>query len=105
MKNRSALVLVMALFSTPIFPSYSALAADAEEQVSSVRDQWETAWNAKDLDTLVTLYADDAVLVFNGNAITGRIPALPPLASIDAHSTAIVPRIASSVPFGSIRFM
>ena len=72
MKYRSALVVVIVALLGMVFEPIAAWAADADAQISSVREQWEKAWNAKDLETLIGLYTDDAVLIFNGKSVTGK---------------------------------
>src|SRR5688500_4385640 len=72
MKHRPVLVTLIATFLTVLFHPLAAQAADAGAQISSVREQWEKAWNAKDLETLIGLYTDDAVLIFNGKSVTGK---------------------------------
>jgi ketosteroid isomerase-like protein len=57
----------------PALQSISAEPTESERQISSVREQWEKAWNAKDQKTLFALYDKDAVLVPpTGERITGR---------------------------------
>lgn len=72
MKYRSALVVVIAALLGMVVQPIAAWAADADAQISGVREQWEKAWNAKDLETLIGLYTDDAVLIFNGKSVKGK---------------------------------
>jgi ketosteroid isomerase-like protein len=43
--------------------SFGVIAADPSEEAKAMCARWSTAFNAKDLNTQVTLYADDALRV------------------------------------------
>jgi hypothetical protein len=55
MNHRTVLVVVITAFLAMAFQPLAAQAADSEGQISSVREQWEKAWNAKDLKTLTAV--------------------------------------------------
>jgi len=68
MKNVAALLLIFALIGWAQKPGVKPSDAAPEQ----VRQEFERAYNAKDADAVVTLYADDATLVSDGGAFKGR---------------------------------
>jgi ketosteroid isomerase-like protein len=65
---KPAIVILIAT----LLAAAQSMAAQSGPDISSVREEWEKAWNEKNLTEVLGLYADDAVLLVNGKPITGR---------------------------------
>jgi ketosteroid isomerase-like protein len=54
-----------------LFASYSV--ADCKSEIGNVRTAWMDSWNAKHLDAVIDLYADDAMLLTGtGERLEGK---------------------------------
>jgi ketosteroid isomerase-like protein len=66
---KSSFWIVMFLVAVSI----GACAADCDKAIEGMRSSWLTAWNAKQLDEVMKLYAEDATLLTaDGHLYVGR---------------------------------
>lgn len=74
MSTRLLLFSVFAAVSAATIQTLHAQTpSDSTQQISSLRDEWVNDWNAKKLQPLLLLYAQDAVLLpATGQRITSR---------------------------------
>jgi ketosteroid isomerase-like protein len=70
MRNLAALLLIFSLNTWAQQPGTKPLSSP--EPSVQVRQQFLTAYNAKDADAVVALYAEDATLVSDGGTFRGR---------------------------------
>ncbi|HKM90332.1 MAG TPA: nuclear transport factor 2 family protein [Candidatus Acidoferrales bacterium] len=64
----TALLIILAVESLPAQSS-----SNSAKEIATIREQWVTNWNAKNLEPIVKLYAQDAVLLpSTGQRIEGR---------------------------------
>lgn len=70
MRNLAALLLIFSLNTWAQQPGAKPLSSP--EPSVQVRQQFLTAYNAKDADAVVALYAEDATLVSDGGTFRGR---------------------------------
>lgn len=70
MRNLAALLLIFAFNTWAQQPG--AMLLPNSEPGMQVRQEFLRAYNAKDVDAVVALYADDATLVSDGGTLRGR---------------------------------
>src|SRR5271169_2424674 len=70
MRNLAALLLIFSLNTWAQEPGVKPLSS--AEPGAQVRQEFLRAYNAKDVDAVVALYADDATLVSDGGTFKGR---------------------------------
>jgi ketosteroid isomerase-like protein len=67
------LFLVTLLIAVAVTSLSAQTSPNSAKEIATIRQQWETNWNAKNLEALVKLYSQDAVLLTSaGQRIAGR---------------------------------
>src|SRR5438093_4357145 len=71
-RHLAPFIVVVALLGAAFWSLAAPSGSDSGPPFSNVREQWQKAWNEKNLPELVGLYAEDAVLLTKDKQITGR---------------------------------